>query len=66
MNQENDFPIYCVKEVIAILKISSSSLFRIRKEAGLKTPSNKRKTRYTLSEIKLLAEYIKQKNSFEL
>lgn len=66
MTNENDFPIYCVKEVIDMLKISSSTLFRLRKEAGLKTPENKRKTRYTLSEIKLLAEYIKQKNSFEL
>ena len=54
--------IYCVKDVCKMLRISQSTLFRIRKKAGLSKGFSKRKTRYSLKEINQLADIIKTNN----
>jgi hypothetical protein len=57
-----DVYIYCVKDVCKMLRISQSTLFRIRKKAGLSKGFAKRKTRYSLKEIEQLADIIKNNN----
>lgn len=63
MISKDNFPIYCVKDVVDILRISPATLHRIRKQAGLKTNPSKRKTRYTMQEIEQIAEFIRIKNN---
>jgi len=57
-----DVYIYCVKDACRMLRISQSTLFRIRKKAGLSNGLGKRKTRYSLKEINQLADNIKNNN----
>jgi hypothetical protein len=62
MLSEDENPIYCVKDVCRMLRISQATLFRMRKQAGLSNGPNKRKTRYTLKEIDQLADIIRKLN----
>lgn len=56
MIQENKIPKYTQKEVLTILSISQSTLYRIRRDNGLLTKKVKR--RYTEEEIEMLSDLI--------
>lgn len=56
MIKENQIPKYTQKEVLGLLKISQSTLYRLRKDNGLLTKVVKR--RYTEKEIEELGKLI--------
>ncbi|MDR0971197.1 MAG: helix-turn-helix domain-containing protein [Bacteroidales bacterium] len=55
-NEKDDkkIPIYTVDDVLKILGISPSTLWRLKRKAGIKTEKHKRKTRYSEEELNLL------------
>ena len=62
MLDDENLSIYCVKDVCKMLRISPSTLYRTRKQAGLSNGQKRRKTRYTLKEIEQLADIIRMLN----
>ncbi|MDR0971070.1 MAG: helix-turn-helix domain-containing protein [Bacteroidales bacterium] len=48
--------IYTVDDVLQILDVSPSTLWRLKRKVGIKTEKNKRKTRYSSEELYLLTK----------
>lgn len=66
-NQENgkgDFPRYYTGEVLQMLGISASTLYRLRRRMGMLLVRGRNKTRYTEAEVEALKEELNRLNQY--
>ncbi len=63
-NDKGDFPRYYTGEVLQMLGISASTLYRLRRRMGMLLVRGRNKTRYTDAEVEALKEELNRLNQY--